>query len=307
MSEFQLTVLGTASQVPTRQRNQGAYFLRWGEQGILLDPGEGTQRQMIRAGVSASGITKILITHFHGDHSLGLPGVIQRLSLDRVNHTVEVYYPASGQVYYDCLREASIYYQAAKLKEYPIAKPGIIFANDKMTIKTERLDHTVETWGYRICERESCTMLPSKLKAAGLSGSDVGKLKKNGEITVNGRTIHLEKVSRKKSGRSFAFIMDTRTCQAAINLARGVDLLVCESTYLSDRARAAKEYGHLTAADAAITAKKAGAKKLVLTHFSQRYLSTVPFLEEAHAIHPDVLTVKDGDRIVVSGHQRMLQ
>jgi ribonuclease Z len=116
MSERKLIVLGTASQVPARDRNQNGYFLRFDDEGFLFDPGESTQRQMILAGVSVTGITKIFISHFHGDHCLGLAGIIQRISLDRVQHVIEVYYPASGRRYFDNLRHACSYHDEARLR-----------------------------------------------------------------------------------------------------------------------------------------------------------------------------------------------
>ena len=97
MSNRELVVLGTASQAPTRRRNHNGYFLRWDGEGLLFDPGEGTQRQMLFAGVTASQVTRVCITHFHGDHCLGLPGVLQRMSLDRVPHVVEICYPAQSR------------------------------------------------------------------------------------------------------------------------------------------------------------------------------------------------------------------
>src|SRR5438046_8562906 len=115
MAAREVILLGTSSQVPTRARNHNALFLRWDEYGILFDPGEGTQRQMIRAGLTATQITHIAITHFHGDHCLGLAGIIQRLSLDRVTHPVEVIYPQSGQVFFERLRHASSFYEVATL------------------------------------------------------------------------------------------------------------------------------------------------------------------------------------------------
>src|SRR5919197_2208571 len=108
MSSRVFIALGTSSQVPTRERNHNGYFLRWDGHGMLFDPGEGTQRQMIFANVSASDITHILITHFHGDHCLGLPGVVQRLSLDRASHLVRLYFPASEREHLDHLLAASI-------------------------------------------------------------------------------------------------------------------------------------------------------------------------------------------------------
>src|SRR2546428_341083 len=120
MSSRIVTFLGTASQVPTRTRNHNALFLQWDDLGILFDPGEGTQRQMTLAGLSATQITHICVTHFHGDHCLGLAGVIQRLSLDRVGHPVEVVYPASGQVFFERLRHASSFYEVATLVPRPV-------------------------------------------------------------------------------------------------------------------------------------------------------------------------------------------
>src|SRR5437762_1461893 len=107
MANRELVVLGTASQAPTRRRNHNGYFLRWDDEGLLFDPGEGTQRQMLFAGVTASQITRICITHFHGDHCLGLPGVLARMSLDRVPHPVEVCYPAGSREVFGRLRHAA--------------------------------------------------------------------------------------------------------------------------------------------------------------------------------------------------------
>ena len=111
----ELIVLGTAGQVPTRGRNLNGYLLRWDEEVLLFDPGEGTQRQMTLAGTPASHLTRILITHFHGDHCLGLPGVVQRIALDAVTHPVSIYYPASGHEYLERLLKASIYYERNQL------------------------------------------------------------------------------------------------------------------------------------------------------------------------------------------------
>jgi ribonuclease Z len=117
VSDRELVVLGTASQAPTRRRNHNGYFLRWDDEGLLFDPGEGTQRQMLFAGVTASQITRICITHFHGDHCLGLPGVLARMSLDRVPHPVEVCYPAGSREVFGRLRHASLFRDVLDLRE----------------------------------------------------------------------------------------------------------------------------------------------------------------------------------------------
>ena len=126
MSHRELVVLGTASQAPTRRRNHNGYYLRWDEAGLLFDPGEGTQRQMLFAGVTASQVTSICITHFHGDHCLGLPGVLQRMSLDQVPHAVEICYPAESQEVFGRLRHASLFRDRLQLRERPVGRgrPG---------------------------------------------------------------------------------------------------------------------------------------------------------------------------------------
>jgi len=306
MSQRILHVLGTACLVPTHQRNHNGYFLRWDNEGFLFDPGEGTQRQMIFSGISASQITKIFISHFHGDHCLGLPGVIQRLSLDQVKHPIEVYYPFSGQKYFENLRNASVYHFQVELDAHPIREQGIIFKNEKYCIEAKFLDHTIEALGYRIQEKDGYTLIPDKLEAAGLKGGKIRELQNNGKIEINGKTITLKDVSNPRPGQSFAIVLDTRLCQAAIDLAKNVDMLICDSTYLSDRQEMAIEYGHLTAKQAGTLAKEAGAKNLVLTHFSQIYSDVEEFKEEASIIFPNVVAAKDGDKIPMPKRERVL-
>jgi ribonuclease Z len=299
VSARELIALGTASQVPTRYRNHNGYLLRWDDEGILFDPGEGTQRQMIYAGVTTAAITRICITHFHGDHCLGLAGISQRISLDRVPHVVHIHYPASGQVFYERLRHASIFHDVARVEGHPITRAGEIHADARLTLSTLPLDHGVPAWGYRLQERDSRTMLPGRLAELGVAGPQIRKLIAQGELEVGGRTVRLDEVSVHKRGQSVAFVMDTRMCDNAVALARDVDLLICESTYLDADADKAHENGHLTAVQAARIAAEARARKLVLTHFSQRYTDVSAFVAEARAVFPDVVAAEDGDTIPV--------
>lgn len=300
MSARELIVLGTSSQVPTRYRNHNGYLLRWDDEGLLFDPGEGSQRQMIFADVTVTQVTRILVTHFHGDHCLGLAGLSQRISLDRVPHEIDVHYPASGQLYFERLRHASIYHDVSRIAARPVRGDGVIHKSGKLQLSARRLDHGVETYGYRLAEHDGRTMLPEKLAAAGIVGPQIKELIQRGSFEVGGRVVRLDEVSLFKPGQSFAFVMDTRLCDNAIELAKGVDLLVCESTYLSSEEREAREHGHMTARQAGIVAAEAGVRKLVLTHFSQRYGSTRPFVDEARAVFDgEVVAVRDGDRVPV--------
>ncbi len=291
------TFLGTASQVPTRTRNHHALFLQWDDLGILFDPGEGTQRQMTLAGLSATQITHICITHFHGDHCLGLAGIIQRLSLDRVEHPVEVIYPASGQLYFERLRHASSFFEVATLVPRPVqARPDEwteACRAGKARLLVQALEHGIDCQGYRLQEDDGVRMLPDRLAAAGVAGPVVRQLLQAGQVEVEGRTVRLEEVSEPRPGQAFALVMDTRACPGAQALARGVDLLVCEATYQQSEAVEAHDHFHMTAAGAAGLATAAGVRRLGLTHFSQRYDSLEGFQEEASALHPDVYCAAD--------------
>lgn len=290
-------VLGTSSQVPTRHRNHNGYLLRWDGEGLLFDPGEGTQRQFVYAQVAPSQVTRVLITHFHGDHCLGMAGMFQRLSLDQIPHTLHVYYPASGEKYLERLRYASIYHDRLTVEYHPIQSSGQIESTEAFSIHAERLDHGVETYGYRIQEPDRTRFRKEALRELGLEGPKVGQLLKRGSIEHQGRTLSLEEVSEVTPGDRFAFVMDTRECEGTRRLAKKADLLVCESTFLHSEVRMARDYGHLTAHQAAEIARDAEAKNLLLAHFSQRYRRIQDFVEEAQAIFPQSLAARDLHRL----------
>ncbi|NIK56789.1 ribonuclease Z [Kribbella shirazensis] len=279
----ELVVLGTGSQVPSRERTQNGYFLRWDDEGFLFDPGEGTQRQMIFAGVAAGAITRLCVTHFHGDHCLGVPGVVQRLSLDDLPHPVRAHYPASGQQYFTRLRYAASFFERAELLEEPVEEDGLLSVGSFGQLWARRLEHPIESFGYQLIEPDGRRMLPDKLAAYGVTGPAVGQLQRAGSLEVNGRTVRVEDVSEVRPGQRFAFVMDTRLCENVLRLADRADLLVIESTYLSPESELARRFGHLTARQAARVAAECGVRKLVLTHFSQRYLEPERFHEEAAA------------------------
>lgn len=272
MPSRELVVLGTASQAPTRTRNHNGYFLRWDAAGLLFDPGEGTQRQMLLAGVTASSIGFIGLTHFHGDHCLGLPGVLQRMALDQVGHPVEVSYPAENKELLARLRGASLFRDNLALVERPAAGDGgTVYATEAFTVEARPLAHRAPCFGYRLTEPDGRRMRPDLLMALGISGPDIGQVQKTGTVVRAGRLVTLEEVSTPRRGQRFAFVMDTRICEAAFELADGADMLVIESTFANAEAALARDYGHLTAGQAGQIAAASAARLLVLTHFSQRY------------------------------------
>lgn len=302
MSGRNFTVLGTSSAVPTKLRSHNGYVLRWDEQLIMFDPGEGTQRQCSLAGVSVSKLTGVFITHFHGDHCLGLPGVVQRRTHDNVNNPpphkpLPIYYPGEGQEYYDRLVRASIFADASERVSMPITESGPLEPLGKLSVTALPLEHRCATFGYRIEEPESVNLDKEKLDYYGIDSSASAELKSVGHVEVNDRRVELEEVSTKRPGQSVAFVMDTAPCNNAVELARGVDLLVCESTYMESEQDLADTHKHMTARAAGELAAKAGAKQLLLTHFSSRYDHVEELGDEARRFHNSVHAAKDLDSI----------
>jgi ribonuclease Z len=303
MSPRELVMLGTASQAPTRDRNHNASLLRWDGHAVLFDPGEGTQRQFAKAGLSAASVDRICISHFHGDHCLGLPGVILRLALDNGHLPIPVHYPASGEQYFQRLCGASAGQEDLPVEAHPIVDSGVIHRDEAFTIRCARLSHRIEAFGFRLEEPDSRRFVPERLEALGLEGAAVGRLRAEGTIVHEGRTVHFEEMSEPRRGQVVAYVMDTAWCDAALELAAGADLVVCESTFLARDEHLAAEYGHLTAQQAGRLARQAGARRLVLGHFSRRYDDEPDaYGEEARAEFDDVVVANDLDRIPVPAH-----
>jgi len=300
---FELVFLGTSASAPSAKRSLPALVVKHDEHRFLVDCGEGTQRQMTFGDLAPRAIHRIFVTHFHGDHCLGLAGIIQRLSLDRCDHPVTVHYPASGEEYFQRLRHASIYHPCVELVPAPVTVPDegtvLIGATDAYTLHAHRLDHPVPTVGYRIEERPGRRFVPERLRELGLAGPLIGELSARGSVTVGDRTVTLDEASVPKEGSSVAFVMDTRACPGAVALARDADLLVMEATYSAADQALADAHGHASAADAARTALAAGARRLALTHFSQRYDSTADHVREAKEIFPHTVALDDLMRLPI--------
>jgi ribonuclease Z len=295
----EFVALGTASQVPTRARNHHGALLRFDAEGILFDPGEGTQRQLLRAGHSAADITRICVTHLHGDHCLGLPGIVQRLGLDSVTRPVDLYFPASGRPYIERLLAASLFHTTVEIRLHPVDATGPVDRWGDLRLEAERLEHGPETYGWRLVEDDGRRMLPDRLAAAGIAGPDVGRLQREGRLDVGNRIVRLEDVSTLRRGQRVAFVMDTRLCEGARALADEADLLVTEATFLQSEEALATSYGHLTAGHAGRLAHAGGVRRLVLTHYSQRYPEESSFADEAAREFADVVAVRDLDRVPV--------
>ncbi|MBB6171705.1 ribonuclease Z [Nocardiopsis mwathae] len=318
MSARELVILGSSSAVPTKRRNHNGYFLRWDAHGVLLDPGEGTQRQMRFAGLSAHDVTRICVTHFHGDHCLGIPGVVQRIARDRVEHPVHAVFPRAGEEYWRRLRHATAFGDTDAIAEHPVEGEAALLDEElrggpedrsgRLAVTALPLRHRIPTYGYRLAEPDGWRMLPGRLAARGVHGPAVGALLREGRVrNAAGELVRLEECAEPRPGQVFAFVMDTAVCANAVRLARGADLLVIESTYLQSEAALAASYAHLTAAQAGRIAAEARVRRLVLTHVSERYEpgDDARFLAEAGAeFGGEIVLAADLDRVAVPRRPR---
>jgi ribonuclease Z len=293
MTVRDLTILGCSSQQPTRFRNHGAYLLRWNGEGMLFDPGEGTQRQLIYAGIAPPVINRIFVSHFHGDHCLGLGSILMRLNLDKVTHPIHCYYPASGKKYFDRLRYCSIYHEMINVIEHPVSQAGLVEDTGLFRIEATFLEHGIENIGWRITEANTRKFDVHKLNQYGIRGPLVKELQEKGKIMIDDQKIFLDDVSWIRQGDRFAIVIDTLPCQNAIEIARDANILLCESTYLEEHKELARQHNHMTAKQAATIAQQAQVKQLILTHFSARYQNLKPFETEARSIFPNSYAADD--------------
>lgn len=293
-------MLGTSAQTPTRERNHNGYLLRLDGHGVLVDPGEGTQRQLLLAGLSGAAVDRVALTHLHGDHCLGLPGVLARRALDGVGEPAVLHYPVAESHRVRCLLEGPAVAEPFAVVHRPVPPGGgHVDRFGVWSVTALPLDHPVPTVGYRFTEDDGWRFDPDRLAAAGVRGPAVGELARTGRVRVAGRTVRLGDVATPRPGQVVAVIMDTGVCDAAHELAAGADLCLCEATYTDADRPLARRHHHLTAGDAARMAARAGVRRLVLVHFSQRYPDLGDHLRDARAHHPDVVVATDLTRVAL--------
>src|SRR3989338_3175801 len=290
---MQITFLGTSSMVPTKDRNQIAVFLSYGSEGILFDCGEGTQRQFKIAGISLTKVTKILLSHWHGDHVLGLPGLIQTLSSTDYKGKLEIYGPIGTKKRMEKMFEAFVFDKRLNFVVKEV-KNGVFFENNEFQLEAYSLEHGIEILGYRFVEKDKRKIDMKKIKKFNIpDGPLIGKLQQNKSIEHNGKKIMPEEVAYIESGKKIAYITDTVLCDNCYKIADDADLLICEATYSSKLVGKSEEHGHMTAKQAAQIANKSNAKQLILIHFSARYKNTQELEEDARNIFDNVICAND--------------
>ncbi|MFH1395942.1 MAG: ribonuclease Z [archaeon] len=289
----QVTFLGTSSMQPTKQRNHTSILLNYKSENILFDCGEGTQRQLRLAGIKPSKITRICISHWHGDHVLGIPGLISTMGTDQFAKKLHVYGPSGSKKYMDYMLKAFFSVDVIDFEVHEV-NSGIIYESDDFLLSTESLKHSSACQGYAFVEKDRLKINTAKAKKLGLKeGPIMGKLQAGKNIVIDGKKILAKDVTYNVKGKKFAYVADTRPCDGANILAENADLLVTESSYHSNEQQKAREYLHLTAKEAALIASNAGAKKLILIHPSLRYKDVNVLVEDALECFPDVIFAED--------------
>ncbi len=296
---MEITFLGTSAMVPTKNRNHSAVLLRYKGENILFDCGEGTQRQFKIAGIKPTKITKILISHWHGDHCLGLPGLIQTLEKEGYSKTLEIYGPVGTKKRIKSLLGV---FDSAKTIEIKIMdiKKRKFFENKDFLLEALPLKHGVRNLGYCFTEKDRRRINLNYVKKLGLSkGPLLGKLQQGKAVKLNGKTVSLDKSTYIVKGQKISYVTDTRPCRNALVIAEGSDLLIAEGCYLHELYERAKEVMHMTAREAALLAKQSSSKKLILTHFSQRYKKTDVLEKDAKKVFKNTLAAKDFMKVKV--------
>lgn len=294
---MEIVFLGTSCMVPTKERNVQAIFLSYGSEGILVDCGEGTQRQMNIAGINRNKVTKILISHWHGDHVSGLIGLLQTLSATDTEKTINIYGPRETKTKMAHLIKAfSFDFGKLTINVHDLSPKGVekFYENDEVYLECARLEHKPECLGYSFVEKDKLKIDMTKAKKFGLKqGPLIGEILAKKKVKADDKTVQLKDVSYTVKGRKVSFILDTLLCNNCYALAENADVLISEATYLSALEEKARENRHLTAQQAALVASKANAKKLVLCHFSQRYKVGTEIEEEARTYFPNSVAAFD--------------
>jgi ribonuclease Z len=289
-------VLGSTGGVPTPERGLPAILVDVEGELVLFDCGEGTQRQMMKAGYGLCSRMRIFITHLHGDHIFGLPGMIQTMNLLNRIHPLEIYGPPSLKEFIEETTVATMSEPVFKLSIYEVSE-GEVFKGKRYRIEGAWADHSRATMAYRMVVGSSLGKFkPRRARLLGVPEGPLWSELKSGRkiILKDGRVVEPKEVLGKPvPGKILVYSGDTRFSHNIIELARGADMLIHEGTLASDLKDWAEMEGHSTAEVAAKVAKEAGAKRLILTHISARYPDVGVLVEEARRIFPKTEVAQD--------------
>ncbi len=294
---MEVVFLGTTAAVPSVDRGHTAHALKYRDEVLLWDCGEGTQRQLIKSKISYMKIKKLFVTHFHGDHFLGIPGLIQTMSFAGREEPLFVYGPTGIDVLLENILALGEY--TLRFDVIPeIMKDGFEVKDEQFTVRSVAVDHHTEAYGLVFEEKKGREFLLEKAQALGLKpGPLYSKLQLGESVVFEGKTITPDDVlGDKKKGHKVVYSSDTRPCPSIVKACKDA-LLIHDGTFESSLKDNAVETRHSTCAEAAQVAKDGGAESLYLTHISPRYKDTQPLLDEAKKVFSNSYVAKDFLRV----------
>jgi len=311
-SNVKLTFLGTSAQIPTAKRNHTGIFLNYKEENILIDCGEGTQRQFRIAKLNPCKITRILITHRHGDHVFGLPGLISTLEQSGYNKTLYIYGPSGIKKFLEYFLALDFHKRDFKIIIEEVVPKGMtpnmkdgasgkFFENEDFYLEAEKMEHGIPTNAYSFVIKDKLRIDRKKLAKSKLSsGPFLKQLKEGKDIVHDGKKYKSKDFVYLEKGKKISFVLDTLMNKKITPFVKGSDLFICEASFGDDLKDLAKEHLHLTAGQAGEIAKKSNSKKLILTHISQRYeVNLKELVNYAKENFKDVKIAEDFDEEVV--------
>lgn len=294
---LRIVFLGTGGSVPTPKRGLPAILIQRENEQLMFDCGEGAQRQIIKAKTGFHKKTKIFITHMHGDHVLGLPGLLQTMAMLDREKKVEVYGPPGITGFLECIRETVQFALTFPVEIYEIEKAGVVCDEKEYLIHATWANHVIPSLAYTFEEKaRPGKFYPQKAKSLGVpEGPLWSRLQQGQKVKLkDGRVVEPEQVvGSPRHGRKVTYTGDTRPFKELAKLADNADLLIHDATLDDGLAARAKEDGHSTSSQAARDAKKAKVKQLVLTHISARYNETSILLEQARKIFKNTVVAED--------------
>ncbi|MGI0068153.1 MAG: ribonuclease Z [Thermoplasmata archaeon] len=291
---MELTFLGTAGSWPTKDRSPSAVALQMDRESVLFDCGEGTQRQFFQSTVSFMRLRRIFITHFHGDHFLGLPGLIQTMCLNNRTEPLDVYGPPDAKEMVGRVLQMGYFTLPFPVNVHALTA-GEEVALEGYSIRTGRTKHPVPSLAYRLEEDEKRGRFDGdKARTLGIRGADFAKLEAGESVRVGDRTVAPSDLQGPpRPGRSVVYTGDTAPTDAVRILSDHATVLIHEATTRTDLEARANEWGHSSARQAATIARDANVGTLILTHFSSRYPEMEPLEAEARAVFPSTIAARD--------------
>jgi ribonuclease Z len=293
-----ITFLGTSCMQPTKERNHSGVLLTHKGENILFDCGEGTQRQMRYAGIKPAKITRLCISHWHGDHVFGIPGLLSAMGADQFSKKLHIYGPKGSKRYFEHLLK---WFAAKGIVDHEVHEfsSGKVFETDDFEVRCEELKHSTPCIGFRFNEKEKLRIDVKKAKKLGLSGPILGKLQEGDDVTFKGKKIKSSEVTYLVAGKKITIFGDTMPCPGADKLAKDADVLVSEGTHLDEIKHKTEKSMHLTVKQAALIASENNVKKLIITHISPRYKTDVDIISEARDHFDNSIVAKDFMKVKV--------